>query len=218
MSKGFLCLKSLAIPTHDLGSIDLQFGQGVFRESLQILISVAFQRFKNSERNGSTSTAFVPDRPPSASEPDHFDPPCDIPDCGESSACLLPVAQNSQNVVFAKSPPVRLGLHLRIWHRFGPLFLFHFQVVSVYVGTGGLSLFRLPCSTFSCSRGQDWQRIKWGTIPSWSTLEMCSTDGSAGLSANRRSVDRFARGLVRGVSEHAGRSCPEPVRGVTATE
>ena len=151
MSKGFLCLKSLAIPTHDLGSIDLQFGQGVFRESLQILISVAFQRFKNSERNGSTSTAFVPDRPPSASEPDHFDQPCDIPDRGESSACLLPVAQNSQNVVLAKSPPVCLGLHLRIWHRFGPLFHFHFpvspsffynstfhqQVVSVYVGTGG---------------------------------------------------------------------------------
>ena len=55
-----------------------------------------------------------------------------------------------RNVVLAKSPPVCLGLHLRIWHRFGPLFHCHFpvsrlafaycsfhqQVVSVYVDTG----------------------------------------------------------------------------------
>ena len=33
-----------------------------------------------------------------------------------------------RNVVFAKSPPVCLGLHLRIWHRFGPLFHCHFPV------------------------------------------------------------------------------------------
>ena len=34
---------------------------------------------------------------------------------------IVRFAQNLQNVVFAKSPPVCLGLHLRIWHRFGPL-------------------------------------------------------------------------------------------------
>jgi hypothetical protein len=85
--------ESLGTPPHAPGSIDLRFGEGVFRESIHSLVSVAFQQFKNSERNGSTSSAFVSERPPSASEPDHFEPPCDAPDGRKLAACLLPVAQ-----------------------------------------------------------------------------------------------------------------------------
>ena len=46
----------------------------------------------------------------------------------------------------AKSPPVCLGLHLRIWHGFGPHFLFHFPVSPSFFyllycsPTGGFSL------------------------------------------------------------------------------
>ena len=67
---------------------------------------------------------------------------------GHSTGALgiVRFAQNLQNVVLAKSPPVCLGLHLRIWHRFGPLFLFHFHVSPSFFyllfgpPTGGLSL------------------------------------------------------------------------------
>ena len=64
-----------------------------------------------------------------------------------ATAIILALSCNVlQNVVFAKSPPVCLGLHLRIWHRFGPLFLFHFHVSPAFFyllfvpPTGGLSL------------------------------------------------------------------------------
>ena len=51
-----------------------------------------------------------------------------------------------QNLVFAKSPPAWLGMHLGIWHHFKPLVRFHFPVSPSFFyllfvpPTGGLSL------------------------------------------------------------------------------
>ena len=73
-----------------------------------------------------------------------------------ATAIILALSCNVlRNVVFAKSPPVCLGLHLRIWHRFGPLFLFHFPVspsffyLRFFPPTGGLSLCWHPAGCWS---------------------------------------------------------------------